>query len=143
MKLREGVKFSDGTMLNASSLKYQVDWTMDKKNGAWTRGWLKPVKSVEIVDEYTVKWRFKQPWVAFLGIMANIPGYMLSEKALKADLALSEVERAEGKVKKARKKLVKAEGKTKNAAGKGGQELEKAEKAVKKARKALTKAERI
>jgi hypothetical protein len=31
MKLRGGVEFNDDTTLNASSLKYQVEWTLDKK----------------------------------------------------------------------------------------------------------------
>jgi ABC-type transport system substrate-binding protein len=141
MKLRSGVKFNDGTTLNASSLKYQVEWTLDKKNGAWTRGWLLPVKSVEIVDEYTVKWHFKKPWAAFLGIMANIPGYMLSEKALRGDVALKEAGRAQNKVKVAKKAVAKAEGKAKKTAAKGGKKAEKAKAKLERARQKLIKAE--
>ena len=118
MKLRKHVVFSDGTLMNASSLKYQMEWIMDRASGTWTRAWLKPVKSVEIVDEYTVKWTFKEPWIAFLGIMANIPGYTLSEKALKADVALRESERSAEQIKAAGQEVAKAEEKAKEAAAK-------------------------
>jgi ABC-type transport system substrate-binding protein len=142
MKLRSGVKFNDGTTLNASSLKYQVEWIKDKKNGAWTRAWLAPVKSVEIVDEYTVKWHFKEPWAAFLGIMANIPGYTLSEKALRADGALRESGRAAAKIKAAKKALAREEAKAKKAEEQGGKKAEKAKAKVERARKKLAKLEK-
>ena len=34
MKLRQGVHFHDGTLFNAESLKYQMEWILDKKNRA-------------------------------------------------------------------------------------------------------------
>ena len=77
---------------NAEGLKYQMDWIMDPKNGAWTRAWMEPVASVEVVDTYTVKWHFKRPWAGFLGVMSNVPGYVISAKALKADVALREIQ---------------------------------------------------
>ncbi|MDO9266090.1 MAG: ABC transporter substrate-binding protein, partial [Sulfurimonas sp.] len=82
MKLREGVRFHDGSPFNARSLKYQMDWIMDKDNAAWTRSWIEPLASVEVVDEYTVKWHFQRPWGAFLGTMASVPGFAVSAKAL-------------------------------------------------------------
>ena len=59
MKFREGVKFHDGTDFNAETVKYQIEWIQDKRNGCWSRTPILPIKSVEIVDEYTVKWHFK------------------------------------------------------------------------------------
>ena len=87
MKLREGIRFHDGTPFNAESVKYQMDWIRDKKNGAWSSAWLRPIKSLEVVDEYTVKWNFDKPWAAFIGTIANAPAYMMSTKALKGDVA--------------------------------------------------------
>jgi peptide/nickel transport system substrate-binding protein len=83
MKLKKGITFSDGVAFNAYAMKYQIDWIMDTANGCWSRGWLKPLKSIEEVDEYTVKWTFTSPWAAFLGIIANVPGYAISPEALK------------------------------------------------------------
>ncbi len=110
MKLRPGVKFHDGSDFNAEAFKYQIEWIKNKANGAWSRSWLKPVQSIETLDEYTVKWTFDKPWAAFPGIMANVPGYVISAKALKNDVALLEVKTMGGEVAKLKKKIAKAKG---------------------------------
>ncbi len=99
MKLRKGVVFHDGSPFNARGLKYQMDWIMDRDNGAWTRAWIEPLKSIDVVDEYTVKWHFKRPWGAFLGTMASVPGFAVSARALEKDAALT-------KTRKIRRELV-------------------------------------
>jgi peptide/nickel transport system substrate-binding protein len=131
MKLRQGVTFHDGSSFNAESLKYQIDWIMDPKNGAWTRAWLEPLESVEVVDTYTVKWRFKRPWAGFLGIMANVPGYVISAKALKADVALRESKRLAAQLEKEKKNLLEAE-KEMAAGGEGSEKAKVKGEAVKK-----------
>ncbi len=55
MHLRKGVTFHDGAEFNAEALKYQMDWTMDRNNGTWTRGWLKNIKSIQVLDPHTVE----------------------------------------------------------------------------------------
>ena len=85
MKLRKGVRFSDGEPLNAAAVKAQMEWIKDPKNGAWTAGWLKPLRAVEVADEHTIRWKFEEPWGGFLGVMANVPGYMISPKLLQDD----------------------------------------------------------
>ncbi|MBW2142415.1 MAG: ABC transporter substrate-binding protein [Deltaproteobacteria bacterium] len=109
MKLRKGIQFTDGSYHNAAALKYQMEWIKDKKNGAWSRAWLSTVKSVDVVDEYTVRWNFKEPWGGFLGIIANVPGYPISAKALKGDVLLREAKSAVKKAKKLKKKAGKGE----------------------------------
>lgn len=104
MKLKKGVLFHDGAPFNAQGLKYQMDWIMDKDNAAWTRVWIEPLKSVEVVDEYTVKWHFKRPWGAFLGTMASVPGFAISPRALEKDAAITKVKRFEREIVSARRK---------------------------------------
>jgi peptide/nickel transport system substrate-binding protein len=140
MKLRKGITFHDGTDFNAEAVKYLMDWMKDKKNGAWTRAWIRPIKSVEVVDEHTVKWNFSEPWAGFMGMMATTPGYMISKKALEGDVALIEAKKLEGKLKTAKKKLDKAEKKAQKAQAQGG---EKAKKAMAKAEKARKKVDKI
>jgi peptide/nickel transport system substrate-binding protein len=113
MKLRKGVTFHDGTKYNAENVRYQIEWIKDKANGAWSSGWIAQVKSVEVVDEYTVKWHFTNSWGSFLGILANVPGYTISKKALEGDVALRKAASLKGKIKTAKKKLAKAEKKGK------------------------------
>jgi len=105
MKLREGVTFHDGSEFSAETAKYQIEWILDKKNGAWPRAYLRNLKSVEVLDKYTIKWTFKNPWGAFLGSLpAGIPGWQLSAKALAGDAALKELKSLEANAAKARKK---------------------------------------
>ena len=111
MKLRQGVRYHDKSIFNAESLKYQMDWIMDEENNAWTRTWMEPLKSIEIIDQYIVKWHFKRPWGAFLGTIASVPGFMISAEALKADAALL-------KTKILSRKLITAKRKAKKLAKK-------------------------
>jgi len=133
MKLREGVKFHDGTEFNAETLKYQMDWVRDKKNRAWTRTWLEPLESVEIVDEYTVKWHFKRPWGAFEGTMASVPGFMISKKALIADSAINELKMLKRLIVTAERKLEEAQENFEKAEDKGAAFAEKAWKRLENA----------
>ena len=85
MRLREGVTFHDGSPFNAESVKFQIDWIRSPKSGAWSVSWLAQLDAVEVVDAQTLRWIFKTPWAGFNGVVANVPGYVMSEQALKAD----------------------------------------------------------
>jgi peptide/nickel transport system substrate-binding protein len=138
MKLRQGVYFHDGSPFNAESLKYQMEWIMDPKNGAWTRSWLEPVASIEVVDTYTVKWNFKRPWAGFLGMMSYTPGYVISAKALKADTALKEMKNLIRLIEREKKNAEQAE---KEAAAATGEAAEKAKAKLETSRKKLASLE--
>jgi peptide/nickel transport system substrate-binding protein len=138
MKLRQGVQFHDGSPFNAEGLKYQMDWIMNPQNGAWTRAWMEPVASIEVMDPYTVKWHFKRPWAGFLGIMANVPGFVISAKALKADVALRESKQLAGQVGREKKNVEQAE---KEVTAATGEAAEKAKAKLEMARKKLASLE--
>ncbi len=82
-KLRDGITFQDGTKLDAAAVKFVLDWIRDPKSGTWDVSWLTPLDAMEVVDDLTVRWRFKAPWASFPGVISNVPGYMLSPTALK------------------------------------------------------------
>jgi peptide/nickel transport system substrate-binding protein len=86
MKLREGVTFHDGSPFDAKSVKYQIDWIRNPASKTWDAGWLAQLDTVEVVDDRTLRWKFKTPWAGFTGVMANVPGYVLSAKALQDDV---------------------------------------------------------
>jgi ABC-type transport system substrate-binding protein len=132
MKLRRGIKYTDGSTFNAEGVKYQMDWIKDKSNGAWSRAWIEELESTEVVDEYTVRFNLKSAWIGFEGNMASVPAFMISAKALKADKALIMFAKLTKKLKKEKKKLVKANKKVKAAKSGGGAKLTKAEGKVKK-----------
>jgi peptide/nickel transport system substrate-binding protein len=58
-KLREGVKFHDGTPFNADAVKYSIDRTMKLNLGAAYL--LSEIKDVQVVDDYTVKFVLSSP----------------------------------------------------------------------------------
>jgi peptide/nickel transport system substrate-binding protein len=118
IKLRQGVQFHDGTTFNAESFKTQMDYIKDPKNGAWNRSFLEPLDAVEVVDTYTVKLHFKKPWATFLGVVSSATGYIISGKALKADIALRESKALARRVELEKKNLEQAE---KEAAGNTGE----------------------
>ncbi len=85
MRLRAGVTFHDGSPFDAAAVKFGIDWIRSPTSQAWSVSWLAPLEAVEVVDERTLRWKFKAPWAAFAGVIANVPGYMMSPKALQAD----------------------------------------------------------
>lgn len=137
MKLRPGITFHDGTPFNAEAVKFTIDYMKDKKNGAWTRNWVSPVKSTEVLDELTLKWNFKKSWAGFIGMMSTTPGYMISKKALEGDMALRELKKIDKKQKKNKDKLAKLV-----KAGKGTPD-EKTAKKIAKARKKVAESEKL
>ena len=142
MKLRKGIKYHDGSDFNAQSIKYLMEYIQDKKNGCWSRAWIEPIKSVEVIDDHTVKWNFKRPWAGFLGMMATVPGYMISQKALEGDVALIESVKLKTKLGNAKKVVTREMKKLEKAKAKGGSKLKKAQSKVKKARKKMGKIEK-
>jgi peptide/nickel transport system substrate-binding protein len=89
--------------------------------------WIKPLKSIEVLDEYTVKFHFKQPWSGFLDIYANVPGWMMSTEVLKAEGAADIAEELNDEFYAAKKTKLNAEEKAALA------DLEKRAKAAEEA----------
>jgi len=57
--LREGVTFHDGQQFNAEAVKYSLTSTM--KLGKGSAYILYPLKTIEVVDDYTVRFHLSQP----------------------------------------------------------------------------------
>ena len=70
-KLREGVKFSDGTEFDANDVKANVDRWIDPTVKVRSRSQLGPVEGAEVVDKYTVKIKLKEPYAPFLAALAS------------------------------------------------------------------------
>ncbi|HKQ66515.1 MAG TPA: ABC transporter substrate-binding protein, partial [Methylomirabilota bacterium] len=76
-KLRRGVRFHDGTPLDAAAVKFTFDRVIDpghphNKSGKWSfvSGYLATVKSVEVVDPQTVQLHLKYPTASLLALLA-------------------------------------------------------------------------
>ncbi|MDR1355739.1 MAG: ABC transporter substrate-binding protein [Propionibacteriaceae bacterium] len=77
-KLREGVKFADGSPCEAEDVKFSYDAIMDEATGAASRSSLASVLSVEAVDSLTVVLHLSAPDVVLLSNLAVINLAILS-----------------------------------------------------------------
>jgi peptide/nickel transport system substrate-binding protein len=88
--LKKDVKFHDGNPLNAEAVKFSFDRQMDPKHPfhdtgtfAYAEFTFGPIKTVEVVDQYTVKIKLKEPFAPFLGNMAMHAASIVSPEAVK------------------------------------------------------------
>lgn len=93
-KLRQGVKFQDGTDFNAEAVKANLDRVLDKSNGLARYNQFNRIKSVTVLDPYTVKIELNEPFSALINALAHPSAMMISPAALKKwgkDIALHPV----------------------------------------------------
>ncbi len=83
MHLRPGVKFHDGTPMDAAAVKYSLDrhLTMD---GSGRRGELAAMDHAEIVDPLTLRVTLKTPSAPFVAQLTDRAGMIVSPKAAEA-----------------------------------------------------------
>jgi peptide/nickel transport system substrate-binding protein len=76
-KLRENLKFSDGTPFNASAVKWSVDRVISLEGDP---SWLITdfVDHVKVVDDYTIKFVLKNPVAYFPSLVASCPYFPIN-----------------------------------------------------------------
>ena len=79
-RLRRGVRFHDGTPLNAAAVKASFDRWRDPRSGSNTRvGLIGPLTGVQVVDQFTVNLLFEQgPFPAILVNLSQPAGGIVS-----------------------------------------------------------------
>src|SRR5215510_4162299 len=81
VKLRRGVKFHDGTPFGAKDVKATFDRVLNPENKLTARGNHAKIKSVEVVDDATVRFKSDGPYPLFVErLTAQV---MQSEKVIK------------------------------------------------------------
>ena len=91
--LRKGVQFHDGHEVDAHDVRFTYDAIVDPKNLSPRVADYEPVKTVQVVDPFTVRIVYKRLYSPALGTwgMAVLPEHLLNEEALKTEaLALGE-----------------------------------------------------
>lgn len=82
--LRQGVIFSDGTPFDAEAVRFNIDRAMNDPESN-IKGELANVRSVEVVDEHTVRFELDPPNpAAFPIVLSDRPGLMASPTAVRA-----------------------------------------------------------
>ncbi|MDN4075363.1 ABC transporter substrate-binding protein [Fictibacillus terranigra] len=67
--LRKNVNFQDGTPFTAEDVKYTFDTLLDPNLKAPSAILYEPIKSVDVVNKYQVKFTLKQPYAALLSYL--------------------------------------------------------------------------
>src|SRR5262245_22746528 len=81
VKLRSGVKFHDGTPFSAKDVKATFDRVLNPENKLTARGNHVKIKSVEVVDDHTVRFKTDGPYPLFVErLTAQV---MQSEKVIR------------------------------------------------------------
>ncbi len=83
MKLRPGVKFHDGTDLDAAAVKYSLERHLTMQ-GSSRRGEIATLDRVETPDPMTVRIVLKTPTSPFLAALTDRAGMIVSPKAAQA-----------------------------------------------------------
>ncbi|PKH21008.1 glutathione ABC transporter substrate-binding protein GsiB [Enterobacterales bacterium CwR94] len=83
IKLKSGVKFQDGTDFNAEAVKVNLDRASNPDNHLKRYNLFKYIARTDAVDANTVKITLKQPFSAFINVLAHPAAAMISPAALK------------------------------------------------------------
>ena len=85
-KLRQGVKFHDGSDFTSKDAADQLNRILDPKNKARGRSFITAIAKAEAVDPHTVQYTLKHAWLPFLGAISgiNLNGLITSHKATEA-----------------------------------------------------------
>ncbi|MCM2294022.1 glutathione ABC transporter substrate-binding protein GsiB [Allorhizobium sp. BGMRC 0089] len=82
IKLREGVKFQDGTDFNAEAVKVNLDRVRDPANKLARFNQFNQIDKVEAVSPYEVRITLKAPFGPFINSLAHASAAMISPAAL-------------------------------------------------------------
>lgn len=81
-KLRQGVKFHDGSDFDAAVVEWHFKRALDPQAGSLFRGQFLVIQKVTTIDRYTIAFTLKEPNVAFLDfVMLTNGAYIPSKRA--------------------------------------------------------------
>jgi peptide/nickel transport system substrate-binding protein len=82
-RLRDNVKFHDGTRLDAQAVKINFDRIVDPKNALFAASDLGPYEATEVIDDLTVRVRFSAGYAPFLPNLSKSSLGIMSPEAIR------------------------------------------------------------
>ena len=82
-KLREGVKFHDGTTFDAASVKANLDRVLDPENHLARYNQFNRIKTIEVLSPTSLRITLKEPFGPFINSLAHASAAIISPTALK------------------------------------------------------------
>jgi peptide/nickel transport system substrate-binding protein len=82
--LRDGVRFGDGSPLDAEAVRFNVERHQDPANTSRALALTGRISEVEVVDDLTVVFRLSEPWTQFPYLLANEPGMIVNPAQVEA-----------------------------------------------------------
>ena len=83
IRLKQGVKFHDGTVFKADAVKAVFDRVTNPDNKLKRYNLFNRIAKTEVLNDYTVKVVLKEPFSAFINVLAHPSAAMISPAALK------------------------------------------------------------
>jgi peptide/nickel transport system substrate-binding protein len=83
IKLRPGVRFQDGEPFNAEAVRFNIERHLNTP-GSFRKPEIGDIKSVDVVNDLTVRFNLSQPLVPLLAALTDRAGMMVSPKAARA-----------------------------------------------------------
>jgi peptide/nickel transport system substrate-binding protein len=84
LKLRPGVKFSNGDPLTAAAVKSSIERHQAEANKSYVRGLTLLIAQMDVVDDLTLHFKLSSPWGQFPYLLAGPAGMIVNPKALAA-----------------------------------------------------------
>ncbi|SEG44950.1 glutathione transport system substrate-binding protein [Methylobacterium sp. 190mf] len=82
-KLREGVKFHDGTTFDAAAVKANLDRVLDPENHLARYNQFNRIKMIEVLSPTSLRITLKEPFGPFINSLAHASAAIISPTALK------------------------------------------------------------
>jgi peptide/nickel transport system substrate-binding protein len=65
-RLRQGVKFHDGTDFNADAVKFNIERVLNPDTASFRAADFEPIETIEVVDPHTLRLKLKTPYAPML-----------------------------------------------------------------------------
>lgn len=89
--LKEGVKFHNGRELKAEDVKYSFERILDPNTGAIGQSYYNCIESIEVLDDYTIKFTLSEPFAPFMGNLTSLYGAIVAKEVVEENGDLMQV----------------------------------------------------